>query len=218
MGQDELYGLEAAAHLQLGYGKGLLYRFDQTNRHWLGFANASRAEPAGSDSDQLACGRPFLVRRHPGGRAEDRGRSGQASQCPFAENKLHGVLRVTPTRPGHEVPSSRRSPATAACSDSPFAAFADCGRRACRGLNDKSWMPRTASLRPTVAGRVAPNLPDGESSLFLFRFYEAAARDLTDPARCRHSPRGQIADRHFRYLPLWGWIAVPIPWPAVEHH
>ena len=39
--------------------------------------------------------------------------------------------------------------------------------------------------RPRPACRVAPKRPDGEPSLFLVRFYEAAARDLTHPAICR---------------------------------
>ncbi|MDO9316169.1 MAG: hypothetical protein Q7T97_16670 [Burkholderiaceae bacterium] len=36
--------------------------------------------------------------------------------------------------------------------------------------------------RPKPACRVAPKRPHGEPSLFLFRFYKAAARDLTHPA------------------------------------
>ena len=39
------------------------------------------------------------------------------------------------------------------------------------------------SGRPIPAGRIAPKRPDGEPLIFLFRFYEAAVRDLTDPAR-----------------------------------
>ena len=42
--------------------------------------------------------------------------------------------------------------------------------------------------RPKPALRVAPKQPDGEPSLFLFRFYEAAVRDLTDPAISGPSP------------------------------
>ena len=36
--------------------------------------------------------------------------------------------------------------------------------------------------RPKPASRVAPKQPDGEPLLFVFRFYEAAVRDLTQPA------------------------------------
>jgi hypothetical protein len=41
----------------------------------------------------------------------------------------------------------------------------------------------TGAGRPKPARRVAPKQPDGEPSLFLFGFYEAAVRDLTDPAK-----------------------------------
>ena len=44
--------------------------------------------------------------------------------------------------------------------------------------------------RPKPDCRVAPKPPDGEPSLFLFRFYEAAVRDLTHPATSGH-PIGQ---------------------------
>ena len=37
--------------------------------------------------------------------------------------------------------------------------------------------------RPKPARRVAPKQPDGEPSLFLFRVYEAAGRDLTHSAK-----------------------------------
>jgi len=36
--------------------------------------------------------------------------------------------------------------------------------------------------RPKPASRFAPKQPDGESSPFLFHFYEAAVRDLTHSA------------------------------------
>ena len=42
----------------------------------------------------------------------------------------------------------------------------------------------TVMTRPKPASRVAPKQPDGEPSLFLFRFYEAAVRDLTHPGIC----------------------------------
>jgi len=42
----------------------------------------------------------------------------------------------------------------------------------------------TGASRPIAARRVDPKQPDGEQSLFLFRFCEAAVRDLTDPAIC----------------------------------
>jgi hypothetical protein len=42
------------------------------------------------------------------------------------------------------------------------------------------------SFRPNPASRIAPKQPDGEPSLFLLRFYEAAVRDLTHPARTGH--------------------------------
>lgn len=41
--------------------------------------------------------------------------------------------------------------------------------------------------RPKPAGQDAPKQPDGEPSPFLFRFYEAAVRVLTDPASKRRS-------------------------------
>lgn len=40
--------------------------------------------------------------------------------------------------------------------------------------------------RPKPASRLAPKQPDGEPSLFMFRFYEAAVRNLTHSARSRH--------------------------------
>jgi hypothetical protein len=36
--------------------------------------------------------------------------------------------------------------------------------------------------RPKPAGRIVSKQPDGEPPIFLFRFYEAAVRDLTHPA------------------------------------
>ena len=41
--------------------------------------------------------------------------------------------------------------------------------------------PKTvySRCRPKPASRFAPKQPDGESSPFLFHFYEAAVRDLT---------------------------------------
>jgi hypothetical protein len=36
--------------------------------------------------------------------------------------------------------------------------------------------------RPKPASRAAPKQPDGEPSIFLFRYREPAVRDLTDPA------------------------------------
>ena len=41
-------------------------------------------------------------------------------------------------------------------------------------------------FRPKPASRLAPKQPDGEPSLFMFRFYEAAVRNLTHSARSRH--------------------------------
>lgn len=41
--------------------------------------------------------------------------------------------------------------------------------------------------RPYPVSRVAPKRPDGEPSLFVFRFYEAAVHELTDPATRSHS-------------------------------
>ena len=43
------------------------------------------------------------------------------------------------------------------------------------------------SSRPKPARRVAPKQPDGEPSLSLFRFYEAAVGELTSTARNGHS-------------------------------
>ena len=40
-----------------------------------------------------------------------------------------------------------------------------------------------AGNRPKPACRIAPKRSDGEPSFFLFGFYEAAARDLTHPAK-----------------------------------
>jgi hypothetical protein len=45
----------------------------------------------------------------------------------------------------------------------------------------------TGASRPIPVSRVAPKRSDGESSSFLFRFKEAAVRELTDPAISRHS-------------------------------
>ncbi len=42
--------------------------------------------------------------------------------------------------------------------------------------------------RPKPARRAAPKQPDAEPSLFFFGFYEAAVRDLTDPAIMESSP------------------------------
>ena len=39
------------------------------------------------------------------------------------------------------------------------------------------------ATRPKPAGQVAPKQPAGEPSHFQFRFYEAVARDLTQPAK-----------------------------------
>ena len=50
----------------------------------------------------------------------------------------------------------------------------------------------TGAGRPKAAGRVAPKQPDGEPSLFLFRFYEAAVRVLTEPAKSCLSPVSAI--------------------------
>jgi len=41
----------------------------------------------------------------------------------------------------------------------------------------------TGGQRPKPAGRIAPKQPDGEPPLFLFRFYEAAVRNLTHPVQ-----------------------------------
>ena len=56
--------------------------------------------------------------------------------------------------------------------------------RAAKACGSQRQLPRPANwrYRPYPVSRVAPKQPDGESSFFLFRFYEAAARDLTDPA------------------------------------
>ena len=43
------------------------------------------------------------------------------------------------------------------------------------------------SFRPKPASRVAPKQPDGGPSLFVFRFHEAAVRDLTHPATSSRS-------------------------------
>ena len=44
----------------------------------------------------------------------------------------------------------------------------------------------TGAGRPKLVRRVAPKQPDSEPSLFLFRSYEAAVRDLTHPATSGH--------------------------------
>jgi hypothetical protein len=58
--------------------------------------------------------------------------------------------------------------------------------------------------RPKPARRVAPKQPDGESSFFLFGFYEAALRDLMDPATTGRSPgaprRGRGDQLNDRFL------------------
>ena len=36
--------------------------------------------------------------------------------------------------------------------------------------------------RPTAARRISPKLPDAQPRLFAFRIYEAAVRDLRQPA------------------------------------
>jgi hypothetical protein len=48
------------------------------------------------------------------------------------------------------------------------------------------------SSRPKPAVRAAPKRPEGEPSFFLIRFYEAAARDLTHPAKSGSSPKTAI--------------------------
>jgi hypothetical protein len=56
----------------------------------------------------------------------------------------------------------------------------------------------TGRCRPKPARRVAPKQPDGKTSPFLFRFYEAAVRDLTQPAITSHTKlpqTGHISDR-----------------------
>ena len=53
----------------------------------------------------------------------------------------------------------------------------------------------TGGQRPKPAGRIAPKQPDGEPPLFLFRFYEAAVRNLTHPVRSCRSFSGQAAIR-----------------------
>jgi hypothetical protein len=65
----------------------------------------------------------------------------------------------------------------------------------------RSW-PRsdlhsTDASRPKPAGRIAPKQTDGEPSLFLFRFYEAAVRDLTHPAYSVEK-LDVYRERHFR--------------------
>ncbi len=45
-------------------------------------------------------------------------------------------------------------------------------------------LPLTGRPRPKPARRAAPKQPEGEPSPFLFGLYEAAVRDLTDPANC----------------------------------
>jgi hypothetical protein len=40
-----------------------------------------------------------------------------------------------------------------------------------------------ASYRPQAARQVFPKLPDAQPGFFAFRFYEAAARDLRQPAK-----------------------------------
>ena len=61
------------------------------------------------------------------------------------------------------------------------------------GHTAASWPPTTnTGTRPIPVSQVAPKRSDGEPSFFLFRFYEAAARDLTHPAMSRHSsPPGE---------------------------
>ena len=47
-------------------------------------------------------------------------------------------------------------------------------------------------FRPKPARRVAQKQSDGGPSLFLFRFYEAAVRDLTHPAISGHCSKSGL--------------------------
>lgn len=58
-------------------------------------------------------------------------------------------------------------------------AIIDLGKVPAERLHPKAAYSR---CRPKPAGQVAPKLPDGNTSPFLLRFYEAAFRDLTQPA------------------------------------
>jgi len=92
---------------------------------------------------------------------------------------------------------------------------------------------RNDSGRDPVS-RAAPNLPDGEPSLFLFRFYEADIRGLTHPTRpclttlriarpkaavgdsvaLRSSRHGWRHRRPFGCLPLaWSLATLADAWP-----
>ena len=51
-----------------------------------------------------------------------------------------------------------------------------------------------ARNRPKPAFRKAPKQPDDEPPIFLFRFYEAAVRDLTDPATSRRWRRSVLIE------------------------
>jgi hypothetical protein len=61
-------------------------------------------------------------------------------------------------------------------------AIIDLGKVPAERLHPKAAYSR---CRPYPVSRVAPKRPDGEPTIFLFRFYEAAVRDLTHPAIMR---------------------------------
>jgi hypothetical protein len=67
-----------------------------------------------------------------------------------------------------------------------------CASRRCtfcrRPLCGHPTAPVTGCARPKPARRASPKQPDAEPSLFLFGFYEAAVRDLTDSATSGRSP------------------------------
>jgi hypothetical protein len=51
----------------------------------------------------------------------------------------------------------------------------------------------STGTRPRPALRVSPKLPDAWRWLFVFRFHEAAVRDLTQPATSGHPSDQKIA-------------------------
>ena len=63
-----------------------------------------------------------------------------------------------------------------------------------RQVSGNEYSGLVGPTRPKPARRVAPKQPDGKISLFLFRFYEAAVRDLTQPGPGAAVHRGSNID------------------------
>ena len=79
----------------------------------------------------------------------------------------------------------------------------------------------TGAGRPQSAGQVAPKLPDGNTSLFLFRFYGAAVHGLTHPAitgpswSAQNFPCWPVLNDWFKAADLDSALARPGPRPTV---